>query len=1071
MEAPHTPAEVTPHTFTINVVQANRLQGRKADFQSFVRVEVDGTVLGESEKKKHKDGTDNSFHYDYSCNYQCSREPHAVSDLSRKLIIVTVSDFLPEEKKADAKSTLLGQAVVDLLPFLHGLTKYTARVSLQSAAPLPNKNPEPTKTQSQSSMSAEVSRENELARKVLLKWRKPSLDIVVSVSEPVLGKDALSVSNLMKVTVETAFSVPDAWTLPSGSSPTATSYTAALELPLTAQKNQIVAFMDGALKAGGVMEEKGRQKKRPFLSQLLPGNTFVPGAFIQSQSVDQEDGQLTGTGDQKFREEAETKKNRVSWDVEMSCFLNGEATNRLRETISKNRLWPVEIMRSSSGAKVQPDENPEISFHGVAFVDMGRLLFPGATRIKGAYLIEPFSETLLSNKTKRSVSVLREHVRAVAAAARASSATAGGKKAAGNKPSNKKSEVVKIEGADGATEMVTEAQPVVNTQGNLYLDAKTYIIIEISLKKPLVLKTSPMELYRRVITLIPPKPLVSPGPTKAELAVQNYHKQIFNINKQVSDQVEKLLKEGRTLEDISHDQMKVVLMGELNMSGRYFAFKEQLKHAVVKIVRDKMQRTEPITDQQELQEFVSQLYVYLVDEMHAAMNTMKTETEEVEEEEKPDLSPQQLRHFAQEAQSTGDYDQALHYYLELLARYPSDPLSAFDLGQHYMLLGDHIKAKEFFYEAVATDQSHQPSLIMCGVLAMMFEHYKDAITFLEQAASIKPLGVVAWTLRGLLYQSQEDVIMCEWAFLEANKLLNAKQKQVLKHWAALLMKKQDHKKEEVTVAPPPQPTDEHRNQQESENENGRSSLEVKSPTETVQRASIYIETVKFLLSTYTLQLVERALSQELLSPDGGRTLGYLLHLSHLHLLREDYCTALHSLEEALALSDENTEAWALKGHCQFLSGSFTDALQSYRCCLIFKPPPSDLHLVLVRLGYIYLQQKQFDQAQLTYLQACEQSPSCLSWLGLGEASYRLGELGLAENALTQANHLNSQNGKVWAFLSLTCLKNGRLEEAEDCYKYAQRFKVKDKQLIKEHTKLHNQARLSQLSSCLHQCKK
>lgn len=40
------------------------------------------------------------------------------------------------------------------------------------------------------------------------------------------------------------------------------------------------------------------------------------------------------------------------------------------------------------------------------------------------------------------------------------------------------------------------------------------------------------------------------------------------------------------------------------------------------------------------------------------------------------------------------------------------------------------------------------SLMMCGVLAMMFEHYKEAQTFLERATQIDPPSVVAWTLLG-----------------------------------------------------------------------------------------------------------------------------------------------------------------------------------------------------------------------------------------------------------------------------------------------------------------------------------
>lgn len=38
--------------------------------------------------------------------------------------------------------------------------------------------------------------------------------------------------------------------------------------------------------------------------------------------------------------------------------------------------------------------------------------------------------------------------------------------------------------------------------------------------------------------------------------------------------------------------------------------------------------------------------------------------------------------------------------------------------------------------------------MMCGVLAVMFEHYSEAQTFLERATSLDTLSVVAWTLLG-----------------------------------------------------------------------------------------------------------------------------------------------------------------------------------------------------------------------------------------------------------------------------------------------------------------------------------
>ena len=43
------------------------------------------------------------------------------------------------------------------------------------------------------------------------------------------------------------------------------------------------------------------------------------------------------------------------------------------------------------------------------------------------------------------------------------------------------------------------------------------------------------------------------------------------------------------------------LIYELNSSGKYFAFKEQLKHSVVKIVREKYLKTSGFDDRQELQ--------------------------------------------------------------------------------------------------------------------------------------------------------------------------------------------------------------------------------------------------------------------------------------------------------------------------------------------------------------------------------------------------------------------------------------------------------------------------------------
>lgn len=63
--------------------------------------------------------------------------------------------------------------------------------------------------------------------------QQPSLDVTVSVSDPVLPKDEMASSNLLRVTVETAYSVPDSWAPVPGQHPS--TCTVALEVPLMAE--------------------------------------------------------------------------------------------------------------------------------------------------------------------------------------------------------------------------------------------------------------------------------------------------------------------------------------------------------------------------------------------------------------------------------------------------------------------------------------------------------------------------------------------------------------------------------------------------------------------------------------------------------------------------------------------------------------------------------------------------------------------------------------------------------------------------------------------------------------------
>lgn len=105
-------------------------------------------------------------------------------------------------------------------------------------------------------------------------------------------------------------------------------------------------------------------------------------------------------------------------------------------------------------------------------------------------------------------------------------------------------------------------------------------------------------------------------------------------------------------------------MYELNTSGKYFAFKEQLKYAVIKVVREKFLRTSPFHDEAELQAFLSSLYIYLTDEMHVALNRYVSLEDRTAVPDKQ-LDAAQLKLFAEEAAQAKDFELADKYYMEV----------------------------------------------------------------------------------------------------------------------------------------------------------------------------------------------------------------------------------------------------------------------------------------------------------------------------------------------------------------------------------------------------------------------
>ncbi|KAM5236530.1 cilia- and flagella-associated protein 70 isoform 2-T2 [Ctenodactylus gundi] len=1028
----------------ISVTDGYDLKSSKGDTPvTFIRAEFNHVVLGDSAKiTVSPDGT---AKYNFTSSFEFSSEGGiTLYDLAHKPVFLTMIEVLPREKKQKEEKTLiLGQAVVDLLPLLEG----------------PPQN-----------------------------------------------------------------------------------YMVGLQVPSFGEKDYPILFKNGTLKIGGEKEPVPRPKKWPVPNILAPGASNIPDEFIIGGPYEDEEGELNQPEDREFRNQAECLKKRIIWDLESRCYLDPSAVASFQKRIADCRLWPVEITRipvvtvpkGKAGKLDKTEDESQLSFHGVAYVNMVPLLYPGVKKIRGAFRVYPYVDSAVYEKTKCLFSLFRDTGHHLIHNNKIGGITSPLIKPIISK-NLKEDKTVKEKEIDGKLKLGDVQAPSIkslssdtpvegeltqshNPEGQQYLEAVTYIVLEIELDKPLVPKRMPEELARRVKEMIPPRPPLTRRTGGAQKAISDYHIQIQNISRAILDEYHKMFREdiakmGSDIDSETLEEQKCQLNYELNCSGKYFAFKEQLKHAVVKIVREKYLKTTPFESQQELQTFISELYVFLVDQMHVALN--QTMPDDIQGTASTiHTSSEQLRLFAFEAEVNENFEMAAVYYKERLAREPQNLDHWLDYGAFCLLTEDNVKAQECFRKALSLNESHIPSLLLCGVLAVLMENYEQAEIFFEDATCLDPTNVIAWTLLGLYYEIQNNDIRMEMAFHEASKQLQARmlQVQVTKSTGPIEDNEEGRKVESnlgpwgttedsATALKAEAPTGMDREpgavffildevpvespklQSESQEpilttQNQDPSIGPKSSNMVFKESSpkkeaskcedsspfiqpgpqhgasqipttIFMETIRFLMKVNAVQYVHRVLAHELLCPQGGPSCEYYLVLAQTHLLKKDFDKVEEYLQKAVQMDYLNPNVWGLTGHFYFLSGNHAEAKACYERTISFVVDASEMHFIFLRLGLIYLEEKEYEKAKKTYLQACKRSPSCLTWLGLGIACYRLDELTEAEDALSEANALNNYNAEVWAYLALVCLKAGRHLEAEQAYKYTVKLKLKDEALLAE----------------------
>ncbi|CAF2607832.1 unnamed protein product [Rotaria sp. Silwood2] len=1017
-----------PNKILINVSEIQNLKSPRAEpLTIFLRFEYNDGQFSESGKFDVTDGSPRKVDHNAILGVNAS-DPVQIDDLGQKPVLVTLFEAQPKDKKQkEDKSTPIGQAILDLWPLLKNETQISVNIPIYA---IPGSYLETQGEQNQ-----------------------PFLNVNVSIDQPLIPVRDQHNTNAVHITLEGLYSPPEGW-LPGG---TSFVYTATLPIPVNDDKETTVVFTNGTLRAATDVTNK--QKRWPDARGIVTLNgTYIPGQIINEESIDDEQGDLHSKDDKEFRTNSEKTKPQVVWNIERRCFLLPAGSQSLHHQITRVPYLPVEIVRTATptAPKGKKDEDTGISYHGIVYIETAPLLYPGATRLRGAYKIVPYNETEYKTKTKRSSNIIDEAMKIANQLFDRSSLNA-------NKKDTKL--VVDKQATAGTatsipkkkTELGEEASSV-TTEAQQYIEYSSYVTIDIVLDRPIIEKRKLSELYRKISDLIPPRPSYPIKVNSAEKAVEDYHQQIKNVCSLILDEYRKVcVDEINTDSTLPNDQKRRKLLYELNSTGKYFAFKEQLKHSVIKIT------------------FVSQLYVFLLDEMHRSLNK-SLNIEEPEPVPPSRNTDAQLRIFALEAESNGDYLLAAHYYKQRLAQ-NSDKLRPWlDFAAFHLLVNDLIKAEECLKECLAIEQTNSTVSILYAVLNAILENNEVADLFFETATTEDSENVVAWTLYAIFQKHIGNEKNAQITLGRAEKL----QRAILKN-----EEEQATAGANITVTPPI--SDEKREEEEKDRPVGeekeeitkssdsqlnvasksrlsrssrsskqkqekpksvaneptiaRKSQDISSSIEiekVTSKKSIYLKSAEFLLKYNIATWAEKALAFEYLA-NSGKDQQVEIALAKAKILQQDFASAETHITQALSIDYENVEAWALWGHVKYLQLDFEAAKGRYQRTLVFSEKPPDLHTVYIRLGAILLSEgneSSYSEAKEIFLRACRYQPTCTTYLGLGIACYRMNQYDDAEEALTEANFLNNQNADVWGYLTLICLQTKRYIEAEQSYKYA-----------------------------------
>jgi tetratricopeptide (TPR) repeat protein len=193
-----------------------------------------------------------------------------------------------------------------------------------------------------------------------------------------------------------------------------------------------------------------------------------------------------------------------------------------------------------------------------------------------------------------------------------------------------------------------------------------------------------------------------------------------------------------------------------------------------------------------------------------------------------------------------------------------------------------------------------------------------------------------------------------------------------------------------------------------------------------------------LMEMMDVVFAEQLIAQEQMAK--GETAEVLFMFGKLHYHIRDFAKAVSFLTRAVGI-DKTADSLLLLGHVEFERHRFDEAAKWFDEGLEMRFE----HAAALRLGYIYLKQKEDLKAESVLFQCSPQSASVL--LGLAIAAINMKKYRQADELLNRATVVNFRHPDIWAYLAIFSQKMDRRAEALHAASLAKKWNLTDEELI------------------------